>query len=309
MNFAKLKNYLKVLRRDVINGYSDNRRALKSKLNKQLLDKQQSNVTKLESSMYHYNEILRIYADLAKQMKLDNSLEICIFFTYLLWNGYFSVTKENFYNSNNLASINGAYGFDIMTGKGVCLNFSTMLRDFLIACGYSAANLLNIADSTKKMNYSLPIKRKYVKSKSTNKDNFYSFVNKIKIRKYGNHVFTLIKEGKYVYAYDPTNLLLLNIKNINMAKLVNGTGNFKLKPYISKGNNLPKESSKLLNRFYNMSRFENPYSEEYFKQLADDLIKHLDINKKHLDNCYKLALGHIEAVSVTVEEYKSKKTK
>ncbi len=309
MGFDKLKKYLRVLRNDIINGYSDNKKAINSKQERKLLNKQEKNVSQLKSSMFHYNEILRKYAVLAKKIGLDNSLEICILFTYLLWNGYFSITKSNVYNDNNLASIQGAFSFDIMTGKGVCLNFSSMLRDFLIECGYNAANLLNINNENRKINYRPPIKRKYVKNKTTDKLTSYSLISKIKSKKYGNHVFTLIKEGKYVYAYDPTNLLLLNIKNINVAKLVNGEGTFKLKPYISHANNLPIESRRLLKRFYNMSRFENPYCEEYFSEMFDDLVNHLDRNKKILEKYYEWSLENIKVVAGTAKEYQSRKQK
>ena len=228
MAFDRLKNYLSVIRTDILNGYSDNKNALNSKQNKNLLDKQKKNVFELSKTIKNYSEILNKYAKLANDLGLEDSLEICILFTYLLWNGYFSVTKTHAYNDNNLASIEGAFAFDIMTGKGVCLNFSTMLRDFLLECGYNASNLINVDDKESKINYRIPVKRKYIKNKNINVNSTNHLISKIKSKKYGNHVFTLVKDGEYIYAYDPTNLLLLDIKNINVAKLVNGKGTYKL---------------------------------------------------------------------------------
>lgn len=44
----------------------------------------------------------------------------------------------------------------------------------------------------------------------------------------GNHAITLIKDNNKMFAYDPTNLLVLNVLNKNIGEIINGKGSFKL---------------------------------------------------------------------------------
>ena len=46
----------------------------------------------------------------------------------------------------------------------------------------------------------------------------------------GNHAITLIKDNNKMFAYDPTNLLVLNVLNNNIGVIINGKGFFKLLP-------------------------------------------------------------------------------
>ena len=309
MSLEKVKEYLKYIRENLVNGYSDDKSALNSKFNKMLLDKQQRNAENLEESFKHYNVILKKYSELASELELENSLEICVLFTYLLWNGYFSITKQNIYTSDGIRNIYGAHCFDIMNGKGVCINFSDMLKDFLIVCGYKSANLINVNDKNLKASYIPKITRKKFNNNNSNKKSKENLFLALKKYKYGTHMFTLVQEGKYLYAYDPTNFLLLDIQNINVAKLVNGKGTFKLKPYISYATNLPLESRRLLKNFYTTEKFLNPYNKEYFKELFDELVNHLDKNKNVLDIYYNSIKENIRFISNSLDAYEEIKTK
>lgn len=49
----------------------------------------------------------------------------------------------------------------------------------------------------------------------------------------GNHAITLIKDNNKMFAYDPTNLLVLNVLNKNIGEIINGKGSFKLLPMLT----------------------------------------------------------------------------
>ena len=82
-----------------------------------------------------------------------------------------------------------------------------------------------------------------------------------------------------------------------------------VKVHISYANNLPTESRKLLKKIYNMSKFKNPYSLEYFEQLCSNLISYFEDNKEIIDKYYDWALDDIKAVANVTIEYQSKKHK
>lgn len=86
-----------------------------------------------------YNKILKIYSKLAKDIGLTQPLEFGIFFEYLLYNGYFSINKEFHYSLENKK-----YGpFSIISGTGVCINMSMLLKDFLSCCDVDSMVLIN----------------------------------------------------------------------------------------------------------------------------------------------------------------------
>lgn len=296
MRLEDLNDFVDVM----ITGYKDDESILKSRKAMEMLYIQKDNIEIYEESYKCYKRILETCADLANKLGLQNSLQICMLFTYMLWNGYFSVTRNNIYTSNRLASIEGLFPFDIMNGKGVCLNYSTMLRDLLIVCGYDSANLVNIEDKNIKVGYRPDIYRKKGNERRTTK--FKEFVSQLQTKKIGNHAVTLINDNGNLYAYDPTNLVLLNIKNINEARVVKGNGNFKLKPYISYITNLPKESRKVLRKLYESQAFNNPYNGEYFANTFKELIRYLKENSSLLEKYYEYVFDDISYIAQTVQE-------
>ena len=93
--------------------------------------------------MENYNELLSKMSSLSKELNFQNSLELNILFSYLLWNGYLSKDKEYKFSSNDKKNIPGLFFSDIMDGRGVCLNNTEMLKDFLVFNGYSSAIVQN----------------------------------------------------------------------------------------------------------------------------------------------------------------------
>ena len=71
-----------------------------------------SNILKDNYKIYsqvliEYRKILENYKKLAEELKVNDSLNLSHLFSYLLWNGYFSVTKEHHYNLYNRLMISG----------------------------------------------------------------------------------------------------------------------------------------------------------------------------------------------------------
>ena len=50
-----------------------------------------------KESFERLQNILKTYKVLSSELNINDPLELCILFTYLLWNGYFSVSKEHTY--------------------------------------------------------------------------------------------------------------------------------------------------------------------------------------------------------------------
>lgn len=285
--------------------YKNNEIILDSKETLQQLNRQEDNIEYYKKSYVAYQNILNIYADLVKEIGLQNSLQIAMLFTYLLWNGYFSEKGTHMFTDNRIASIEGLASFDVMNGRGVCISYSTMLRDLLIVCGYDSANLLNVQDDNLKLSYMPQIYRRQGRLKRVTK--FDEFMSKLATDKIGNHVFTLINQDGNLYAYDPTNLTLISIKNLNEARVVNGKGKFKLKSYTSYIMNLPEESSKLLEKMYKTETFNNPYTAKYFKDTFTQLIKYLNKNSQILYEYYNRAYDDISYVAHTAREEAKKR--
>ena len=105
------------------------------------------NWTKDEMSQYefileNYYNVLHTYSELASHLNITNPLDLCIYITYLLWNGYFSVTGKHAYQELDNTSIRGLQALDVMTGKGVCLNYADLLNDFLHMKGINSSIIL-----------------------------------------------------------------------------------------------------------------------------------------------------------------------
>ena len=301
MSHRNISDLLKIL----VGKYKDNERFLSSLTANGELAKKELNIYHFRHSYESYQNILEIYSDLVREFRLQNSLEIAILFTYLLWNGYFSAKGSHMYTNNRIASIEGLESFDVMNGKGACLGYSTMLRDFLITCGYDSANLLNIQDDNIKLTYTPKINRTQGKLKKITK--FDEFVSKTITQYAGNHVFTLIIENGQLYAYDPTNLALISIENINEAKIVNGKGKFKLKPYTSYIANLSKKSVSVLEKLHQGKNFKNPYTLYRFREIVKSLIQYLDENVDIIGEFYNMAYEDICYVASTATDAAKKR--
>jgi len=185
------------------------------------------------NSLESYKKVLENYKQLSKELNINSSLDLSHLFTYMLWNGYFSVTKQHSYKLEERLLLPGMHSFDVIKGKGVCLAYAQLLSDFLAMCEKNSA-LLNVkvpsGKNKIKSDYRPEIERNVQISKaSLIKSKMLALFLKGLINKVGNHAITLIEEDNKIFAYDPTNLFVLNVKDDEVAKIINGEGTFDIK--------------------------------------------------------------------------------
>jgi len=184
-----------------------------------------------KESLLSLRKVLENYKQLAQELKIsNNSLYLSHLFTYLLWNGYFSVSKTHAYRVDNRLLLPGMYSFEVIKGRGVCLSYSELLHNFLTICDIKSAFINCKVNQPVEFNYTPDINTQIEITKLN------SIVNQFRqklcqglINKFGNHAVNLIQENKKMYVYDCTNLSVLNIFNINKARVINGCGEFELK--------------------------------------------------------------------------------
>lgn len=258
---------------------------------------------KYKYSKENYDRILKGFKELAKKLDLQNSLEISILYSYLMWNGYFSKNKKLYYQEENRALMSGMYSYDVINGNGVCLNFSDFLRDILNECGYSSSVLTSLVDEYPiKSSYEPGIKRNYIESSENKK---IPFVYKFLINKVGNHALNLIEDKEKFYIYDSTNLRFLTLDDINTASVVLGSGKLKIFPYLSYLHNTRNERV-AMNRLCSSNDLSSPYSTMDYIVTTEKCLNLFAKNKKLFNNYYKEIYSDILKISEIVEEYKEK---
>lgn len=214
--------------------------------------------------MAQYNLLINKILVLAKELGISNSLEICVLYSYLLWNGFLSKNKTNVFKSEGRKFIWGLLFADIMDGIGVCLNHADMLRDILNASGYTSIILENSFNEHSTINYKIGIE-----IKGMTDDIARPFSEKLFRKRKANHAFNLIEENDKIYIYDSTNLLLHKLMNSSYCELVNGKGKSELFPYQSYSFVNSKEEEKLLDRLFTDDKFISPYTRSDFVSVCE----------------------------------------
>lgn len=233
----------------------------------------------------NYKDILKKCKDLALELNLSNSLKVSNLYTYLLWNGYFSKNKELIYQTHSRLLLPGMYSRDIMDGKGVCLNFSDMLTDFINEFDqYSSATLINNINKRNKNYYKVNIERKKGKEKIYSKLLLPIIIQKAK--KSGTHAYNLINENGKLYIYDSTNLSISKLDNKFKSSLLPGEGTSDIKPYFSYCFNNNDKSDKILDLLHTTETFETPYNSEDFITSWEECLELFKDNINLLDDFY-----------------------
>ena len=219
--------------------------------------------------LYDYKEILNQTSVLAQELNLNTSYELSILYTYLLWNGYFSQNCQMKYDMEKRLILCGLDSLSIMTGYGICLNFSNMLKDFLNHCGFDSAVISS---------------------------NRMFWKNELM-----DHVFTLIKDNDKFYIFDSTNVLSLEPKKIDQAKIVVGKKIFKHKyklyPYNSYYLNFDSKSIETLDDFRTTTDFESPYSKKDYLMTQKRCLELLQNNEHLLNNYYFTVRENIDYIA------------
>lgn len=244
--------------------------------------------------MYNYNIILENMLNLSKELDLDNSLKICILFSYLLWYGYLSKNREYKFNPNNKKIIPGLFFSSIMDGRGVCLNNSEMLKDFLNLCDYNCVMLENHSKMAIKAGYNIAIKRAYMDKEEAK---FIKLIKIISNMRKPNHVFNLIEENNNFYIYDSTNLLLLSVINMYKSKVINGEKILKLFPYKSYMLCAGRNEIEILDKFIDNQVYSSPYQNYDLVVTSDITLELLKYHKNLLDDFYTEVKPNIMEIS------------
>ena len=176
-----------------------------------LKEKDMDNLKKMEES---YKHILECIKKLLNDLKIDSSISIGLFFSYLLYKGYFSYNYKHFYTSKGVFDIIGHLSYDILSGKGVCRHYSEMLSDIYNDNGVQSFCVLSKVDELK---YSYKIKLDVNK----NPKEFYH--NNPKSNK-PNHICSFIVDKNDSFIYDATNATVFAIKDYDYASHVMGLG-------------------------------------------------------------------------------------
>lgn len=244
--------------------------------------------------MYNYNIILENMLNLSKELDLDNSLELCILFSYLLWYGYLSKNREYKFNPNNKKIIPGLFFSSIMDGRGVCLHNSEMLKDFLNLCDYNCVMLESHSKMAIKSEFDIAIKRMCVDKEETK---FIKLIKIISNMGKPNHAFNLIKENNNFYIYDSTNLLLLSVINMYKSKVINGKEIFKLFPYKSYMLCADRNEIEILDEFIDNQVYSSPYQTQDLVVTSNVTLEVLRYNRNLLNDFYTEVKPNIMEIS------------
>lgn len=174
--------------------------------------------------------VFQTYDKIGQELQFSQTIDRCYFFSYLLWNGYFSCTKEHAYDlKNRFRTIFGMEYLDILKGTGVCLQYADALSRFL-QVGDVESDLLVCKitpNSLRNVEYYPDLHRtiKNAKMPFWLNNRFGSFLSD----KIGNHAITLIRDNGQYFAYDPTNLVSFNFDSFDTASCTTGNCHFDLK--------------------------------------------------------------------------------
>ena len=257
-------------------------------------------------SLISYNKILENYRLLAEELNIDNSLDLSHLFTYMLWNGYYSVSGKHSYKLQDRLLLTGMNSFDVIKGRGVCLAYSELLHNYLTVCGIKSA-ILNCRVPTKKnaisSDYRPDIKRNIGSSFSSKISSkmAYVFLNGL-INKIGNHAVTLIYENDKLFVYDPTNLYVLNVINESTASIINGKGSFEIKPFSS----LMLEPNSDPNMLFNMlvsNNIEPAFTRKEVIFSFENIMELIQSNIQLLDDAYHNIHSELVIIDKQTDEF------
>ena len=254
-----------------------------------------------QASLKEVDEILqsifRTYDKIGQELQFSQTIDRCCFFTYLLWNGYFSCTKEHAYDlKNRFHTIFGMEYLDILKGTGVCLQYADALSRFL-QVGDVESDLLICKitpGSLKNMEYYPDIQRtiKNAKMPFWLNNRFGSFLSE----KVGNHAISLIHDNGQYFAYDPTNLVAFNFDSYDTASCATVACHYNLKWFST---------------FLTGNTDEKIYNDFFFHKLAsplekEDMITHFQNVISTCENYRYLLDENYHHVYLGLEEAKQK---
>lgn len=244
--------------------------------------------------MTMYNSLLKDMSKLSQELGVNNSLELSILFSYLLWNGYLSKTKKHTYGEEEKNEILGLLFVEVVNGCGVCRNYSEMLKDFLNYKGYNSVILANCLDNIK-VDYQMNIRNRINTIPNIHNEVFFQ-------KKEANHVFNLIEDNG-IYIYDTTNLLLYSFEKQNSSLLINGKGKNKIYPYQSYDFCYSRKDEQLLDKIFMCeTTMISPYNKTDFISISEITLEMIKNNLSLLEDFY----DEIKSRLISISEEKNK---
>lgn len=259
-----------------------------------------------KDSLVSYNKVLKNYQALANDLNITSSLELSHLFSYMLWNGYYSAQKKHSYKMQDRLLIPGIFSFDVIRGQGVCLSYSSLLHDYLTVCD-KKSSVLEVNAPSRKKDVSFCYRPKIERNDENNLSSkiqsvaFSPFINLI-TNKIGNHSVTLIEENDKLFIYDSTNLCVLNITNSDMATIINGKGDFKLKPISTLIFTSNMESIKVLEKLL-FDSINPAFNKKEIIFTFENITELIQDNKKLLDDAYDNIHCELEFIKKQTDEF------
>jgi|GEM_PF-4827234 len=179
------------------------------------------------SAERHYNSIIENTAKLCHELNKKDMFSVFVIFNYLLWNGFFSEDKKYSHSREKMKYVPGNIGMSIMTNYGVCMNNARMFRDFFRKFPYNPSIVEGYLPSNVNFDYDPNITTKTSDRKISVSNHIKSNCAKFLTRK-ANHDCVLGKDENNAYIFDPTNHCVFYLENQRMAKVLSGSGYFKL---------------------------------------------------------------------------------
>lgn len=254
--------------------------------------------------------ILGEYKKLAYELNINTGLDLSHFYTFLLWNGYFSPTKQHSYQLRD--RITSHPTFEVFQGKGVCLNYAELLKEFLNKCGKEAkmVNCLATRENIqpdpdrKKIN---EIKRNVdITQKEQFKSNIILLAASPLVKKFGNHAITLVGDEEKTFYYDPTNIFTLNPAGNQKAVIINGKGYLDIKLELSLNNHSKYKLEQLKDYLADLA-LENQVNEVFTKEEVNGtyntVLSKAKDNSSLLDDAYAEIKPRIIKINEEIDKH------
>ena len=175
-----------------------------------------------------------------------------------------------------------------MAGKGVCLNFSEMLKDFLNSSGFNSATIM----SSNTYKNPLLIKILPVETQAT-------------------HATNLILENGKMYIYNSINEYIFQLENMNNAKIITGADYYKYKyiflykyqlhTYKSYFLNFNPKETGVLDVISRRNDFDSPYTKKDYKETRENCIELFKQNKELISDYHDSTRENICTIANRLE--------
>lgn len=229
-----------------------------------------------KSAIEKYDEVVDDFADYLEKQNITEPLDIFEYYNYALWGGYLSYNHELKYDTSRQIFIDNS-GIGCILGDGVCLNYADMLTDIFKEMGYNSFSIYCYVDinglSINQIRNNKDIVRNINYDESVFQKILMKLTSPIQMIS-GNHAITCVEYNEEYYFFDPTNLVYLGKTDFDSIKVLNGTGEYKLR-YLT---------SILFNDISNLQTLTSKNDKEYTNYVYSN--DEINIDEKSIEKFY-----------------------